>query len=97
MFSQERNRDVIERGNPETPIGLYTGVDFDLVEAMYVWRKPWQQRLDEGKVTEAVLLDLLGRHLNIAKEISISLRAVKPARYASGSGQAFKSTNGLRQ
>ena len=38
MFSQERNRDVIGRGNPETPLGLYTGVDFDLLEVSYIWR-----------------------------------------------------------
>jgi hypothetical protein len=89
MFSQARNRDVIQRGNPETPLGLYTGIDFDLGDVSYVWRKPWAQRLDEGGVTQAQLQDMLARHLNVAKEISITLRAVKPARHDLANGHGF--------
>ena len=90
MFSQQRNLDVIERGNPETPLGFYLGVDFDVLEASYVWRKPWSQRFDEGTLTEEELQDMLGRHLNVAKEISVTLCAVKPVRYAIGPGQGFR-------
>jgi hypothetical protein len=87
MFSQGRTRDVIERGNPETPLGLYTDVDFDLLEVKSIWCKPWSQRLAEGKVSEEQLGDMVGRQLNVAKKISIALRAIGPARYTFDNGR----------
>jgi hypothetical protein len=81
MFNRERSRDVIERWNPETPLGLYTDADFDFLELKSIWRKPWSRRLAEGKASEKQMGDMVGRQLNVAKEISIALRAIGPARY----------------
>jgi hypothetical protein len=52
MFNRERSRDVIERWNPETPLGLYTDADFDFLELKSIWLKPWSRRLAEGKASE---------------------------------------------
>ncbi len=74
MFSQARNEEMIRRGNPETPLGLYAGIDFELLDTRYIWRPPWPQRLQDHDITEEQLHVLLGRELNVAKEISIRSR-----------------------
>jgi hypothetical protein len=87
MFSQQRNCEMIKQHNPETPLGLYAGVDFELLEVSYIWRKPWPLRLAEGAVTDQHLKDMMARHLNVAKEISIALRVIKPASHSFDHGQ----------
>jgi hypothetical protein len=77
MFSQNRNQAMIERGNPETPLGIYLGVDFEIIEVDYIWKEPWRSLLRNGSMTNEQLNDILSKQLNVAKEISIEMRAIK--------------------
>lgn len=79
MFSQARNRELILRNNPETPLGLYLGVDFEISEVKYIWRKPWSEKERDGLITGQDLLNMLPQYLNVAKEILIKMRVNKPA------------------
>ena len=79
MFSQMRNRQIIEKRNPETPLGIYLGVDFEIVEVRYIWRQPWAAEYDAGRIKDKELSEMLLRNLNVAMEIEIKMRALKPA------------------
>jgi len=83
MFSQRRNRETISSNDPETPLGLYLGVDFDISEARYSWKEPWLTRKAEGKVNEADLMALMNPQLNVAIETVIEQREVKLGRIKS--------------
>lgn len=80
MFSQVRNQEMIRSGNPETPLGIYIGVDFDLLAVKYIWKKPWADAYIERRLTDQDLSECVLRELNVAKEIEITLQAVKPPR-----------------
>jgi hypothetical protein len=79
MFSQVRNQQMVTEHKPETPLGIYLGVDFELAEVHYVWRKPWSEQYSQGRITETQLFELLGQRWNVAKEIKIQLKVIKPA------------------
>gem|GEM_PF-4029545 len=80
MFSQQRNQEMISTANPETPLGIYNNVDFDIVQVKYIWKRNWAMLLEAGKVTPEDLAKNLTTQLNVAKEIQIEMRVVKPQR-----------------
>jgi hypothetical protein len=79
MFNQLRNYQMIAEHKPETPLGIYLGVDFDLAEVRYVWRKPWSEQHSKGRISDQQLLELLCSQWNVAKEIVMKLMVIKPA------------------
>lgn len=79
LFSQRRNRDWVARGCANSPLGLYHGVDFELVDSRFkptpfFIRNPPDPLADFDRFMEEANL-----HNNMIDEIHITLRAIKPA------------------
>lgn len=80
MFSQQKNREWIAKGHGNTPLGIYTGVDFDIVSVDVVPDEPWRGQLQRGEIKMAELHQAMRLYNNVIMESTIVLKAVKPAR-----------------
>jgi Methyltransferase domain len=79
LFSQAKNREWAAKGSPNTPLGLYLGVDFELVSVDMTPDEPWRGRLQQKKMTTQELAQAMRQLNNVILEIDIRLRAVKAA------------------
>jgi predicted SAM-dependent methyltransferase len=83
MFDQTRNIADFERGGQETKLGLYMGVDLELVQIGFDLEEPWNSQIQPNGPSEAQAKEierLMRQNNNICYQIRILLRAVKPAR-----------------
>jgi hypothetical protein len=79
LFSQRLNRQWIANSISNSPLGLYLGIDFELIDVKlrpgHLWnRVPAQQRMDAGALLEQSTL-----YNNLIEEVQMILRPVKPA------------------
>ena len=79
MFSQKKNQEWVNKGLGNTPLGLYTGVDFDIVSVDLLPDEPWRGQLQRGEIKTAELQQAMRLYNNVIVESTIVLRAVKPA------------------
>lgn len=77
LFSRARNLEWQAAGKANSPLALYTGVDFQLVHWEAVPDAAWVRRLQEGRVTMQGLDDAAHHMNNVIEEYRIELRAVK--------------------
>lgn len=82
MFNQLRNIQDFEQGGSETKLGLFTGIDIDITDAdiQYMYTREVVEALERGEFTRAGLEHLRVHQNNIANEIRMTVRIVKPAR-----------------
>lgn len=78
LFSQRLNRQWLQTGLANTPLGIYAGVDFELVSFRQTLDEPWRGRFERGEISEAALNDAVRNYNNVIVETAIELRAVKP-------------------
>lgn len=76
-FSKKQNRELAAAGAPNTPLGLYLDVDFEVVKALHVVDQKYLSQLQQGKITESELQTMIQEHNNISIEYDIELRALK--------------------
>jgi len=86
MFSQALNREWMERGLANTPLGLELGIDFTVRSTAYVLDEPWRSRFQKGELDKRGIADAMRQHLNVAKEVTVVLGVVKPAESAGAGG-----------
>ena len=79
-FDQVLNREWIASGSGATPLGLQTGVDFQVTSLEYVPDVRWKRRLDAGEVTANELFEYAASQNNVFAEFVFTLTAHKPAR-----------------
>lgn len=84
MFSQKKNREWIANRNANTPLGLYLGVDFDLVSVDFAPEEPWREQLAKKQLSMAQFAEAIRRFNNVVRESVIVLRAVKSGQGAAG-------------
>ena len=84
MFSQKRNREWRKKGIPNTPLGLYLGVDFEIVSFDVLPDEPWRSRLQKGKINSAELQEAMRLYNNVIMETTIVMRAVKDGASSTG-------------
>ena len=77
MFSQKRNLEWRKKGVPNTPLGLYLGVDFEIVSFDVLPDEPWRGRLQRGEIQPAQLQEAMRMYANVIMETTIVMRAVK--------------------
>lgn len=82
LFDQAKNREWASKGQPNSPLGLYLGVDFAIESVNMRPDQPWRGDLDAGRIKPAELAAAMRRFNNVIKETEIVLRAVKPGRGA---------------
>lgn len=79
MFSQRLNRQWIERGAANTPLGLMLGIDFEVSETRHLLDEPWRTALAKGEMTRDEISHAMRSYNNVIKETTVVLRAVKTA------------------
>lgn len=79
LFSQRLNRRWIAAGAANTPLGLYLGVDFELVETLYKPSALWLARNPGATADLGRLLEDAALYNNMIEETTFLLRVVKPA------------------
>ena len=79
MFSRRANEAWRAGGFANTPLALYHGVDFEIVDDEMVLDEPWRSDLAAGRLDRAALNAAVSRYNNVVKEQRFRLRAVKPA------------------
>lgn len=80
MFDQLRNLRDLEAGGQETKLGLFAGVDFEVIEVEHDFEEPWASQLKAGLITREKAERDLRQLSNVCYQVRITLRAVKPAR-----------------
>lgn len=78
LFSQKRNREWIDKGQGNSPLGLTLGIDFDVVSANFVPDQPWRGRLERGEMNNEQFAEAARSLNNTVMETQIVLKAVKP-------------------
>lgn len=82
LFNRELNETWEADGSSNTPLALYTGVDFAITSATLIVNEPWRSQQASGAITRDILNHLLRTQNNIASEWRIELVAHKPPRGA---------------
>jgi len=83
LFSQQLNREWMETGAPNSLLGIFLGVDFELENTSFSLDPVWATRVKNGEVQQEELAQAIRTHNNVAQSISMRLRVVKPGRAAS--------------
>lgn len=77
MFDLAKNKQWIEAGIATSPLALMTGVDFVLEQAQMTPDQVWVDRIARGEAAQSDLDRMVWHNNNIAREISMTLRARK--------------------
>ena len=72
MFSQKRNREWQKASQPNTPLGLYLDVDFEIVSFDVLPDETWRGRLQRGEMQEVMRM-----YANVIMKTTIVMRAIK--------------------
>jgi hypothetical protein len=77
MFSKKKNREWIQGGYANSPLGLYLNVDFEIVNSTFYLDSVWANRLNKKACHEKDVYSAMNQFLNVVKEIRMVLKAVK--------------------
>lgn len=80
LFDRRLNAEWQAQGAPNTPLAIYTGVDFAIRKTTLILNEPWLSQHRSGALSREGLDLLLRTQNNIASEWQIELRAEKPPR-----------------
>jgi hypothetical protein len=76
LFSQARNRETIARGWPNTPLGLYLGIDLELVEVRYEVQPHWRELASDPSRKQEMERAIFER-FNVVSDIKMTMRKVE--------------------
>ena len=78
LFSQRLNRQCIAKGMANTPLGIYLGIDFELVVVNHQPSGLWHRLHTQNPAVAEALLPLGAFYNNLIDEVQMTLRPVKP-------------------
>lgn len=79
LFDREANERWRGLGWSNTPLALYTGVDFKLTACRTVPAEPYRAQLQGGQITMADFNEAIRSRNNVIEELQIVLEVRKPA------------------
>ena len=77
LFSQQLNREWIARGGANSPLGLYLGVDFELIQVGFRPSPLWYQRHPGPEVDIQLLQTESALYNNLIEELNMTLKVIK--------------------
>lgn len=78
MFSQKKNREWMAANNANTPLGIYLGVDLEIVSVDFAPDEPWREELAKRRISMQQFAEAIRRFNNVVRETTVILRVVKP-------------------
>ena len=79
LFSQRLNRQSIAKGLANTPLALYLGIDFEIVEVKHIPGELWHRVHPQNPADAEILMQQSALYNNVIEQVHMTLRAVKPA------------------
>jgi hypothetical protein len=73
LFSKQKNEEWAKKGNANTPLALYLGVDFEFSRANYRLASPWRERAEKGQIRQAELEEAIRSYNNVVREVETVL------------------------
>ena len=80
LFSQKANRAWIDEGASNSPLGIYHGVDFEVVKTSYTPSQVWRNRYPKHHGDVQMLIRESNIYNNLIEQIDIELQVIKPPR-----------------
>lgn len=77
LFDRSMNDEWAKAGRPNSPLGLYLGVDFRIKSLTFLPDEPWFTRFNSGEIDRDQLAEAERSFCNVIKEITIIWEAVK--------------------
>lgn len=77
LFSRAANEEWRVKGLANSPLALYAGVDFELLEVRTILAEPYASRFNAKQMTEADLQHAMSAYNNVAGEYRMKLRVLK--------------------
>jgi predicted SAM-dependent methyltransferase len=77
LFSKSKNREWVDGGYANSPLGLYLDVDFEIESMNYVLDSVWAEKLNKKEITEEYINQAFRNFNNVVKEIRMVLKVVK--------------------
>ncbi|MCG2721484.1 MAG: hypothetical protein L6290_05645 [Thermodesulfovibrionales bacterium] len=77
LFSKSKNREWIQNGYSNSPLGLYLNVDFEIITVDYILDLLWLEKYDKKEFSEIQLNQAVRNFNNVVKEIRMVIKAVK--------------------
>ncbi len=78
LFSQRLNRHWIATGISNSPLAIYLGIDFELIELKLKPTELWHQFYPELPVEPMTMLRHSAPYNNLIEEVQMTLQTVKP-------------------
>jgi hypothetical protein len=79
LFDRELNEQWRAAGAANTPLALYTGVDFVLESALMLLAEPFRSQHAAGAIADEQIVEAVTYRNNVIEEWQITLRVRKPA------------------
>jgi len=76
LFSKRNNLEWKAKGWPNTPLGLYLDVDFEIVETNFTLTPRWMQKYQAKEISIDALNEAMESHHNVVDEIHMVLQKV---------------------
>ena len=77
LFSKTKNKDWIDNGYANSPLGLYLDVDFEIESVNYNLEPSWSRKLKTGECKQEDVYRAMHTYNNVVKEICIQMTVVK--------------------
>ena len=77
LFSKSKNREWVEKGFANTPLGLYLDIDLEVVSVNMVPEQPWHGRFERGEIDNQQLAEAASQINNVIRESTVVLRVLK--------------------
>jgi hypothetical protein len=78
LFSQRLNRQWIAQGMSNSPLGIYLGIDFELVEVKLKPSEHWHRLHPQNPVDTKALVEQSELYNNLIEQVHMILKPVKP-------------------
>jgi ubiquinone/menaquinone biosynthesis C-methylase UbiE len=77
LFSKKLNHSWRERGLPNTPLALYTDVDFEVMEVIQILENSYLQSFQSGAISEQELRVMVDEKNNVVSEYKMVVKVIK--------------------
>ena len=77
LFSKKLNHQLAAEGVPNTPLGLYLDIDFEIRHVKQMLEEEYLMLFQQKKISERELVKMISERNNIVTEYQITLEAIK--------------------
>ena len=77
LFSKKLNHSWRERGLPNTPLALYTDVDFEVVDVVQILENSYLQAFQSGAISEQELRVMVDEKNNVVSQYKMVVKVIK--------------------